>query len=252
MIAPAKDTNVIHLWLENNITKSRTITTSADSLRALNDLGARASDLLQANSVIWVEGPSDRTYLNRWLELLHSGKYREGIDYTVMFYGGRLLSHLSMERDRVAETKEDEGAELIQLLKINQHSAILIASDRGKAADMINPTKERIKTESAASGVFCWITPGREIENCLPVPAIEAAFGALAEKTVSIKLKPYQDIEDALASSLKSVWKRAQYYEHAKAQRAHEISVHMTAEQLSQDIRDLIAGIVNVIEHKLR
>lgn len=252
LIAPAEDTNVVHLWLEDGSTQSRTIETSTDTLRALHDLGAQASDLLQANSVIWVEGPSDRTYLNRWLELIHPEKYREGIDYTVMFYGGRLLSHLSMERDPVAETKEDEGAELIQLLKINQHSAILIDSDRRKAADEINATKSRIQTECATSGVFCWITPGREIENCLPIAAIEAAFFALAESPVSIKLKPYQGIEDALASSLKSVWPRAKYYEHAKAQRAHEISVHMTADQLSQEVRDLVAGLVNVIEHKLR
>ena len=252
LIAPAEDTNVIHLWLENGVTQSRSIETTSDSLRALHDLGAQASDLLQANSVIWVEGPSDRTYLNCWLELLHPKKYREGIDYTVMFYGGRLLSHLSMGRDRVAETKEDEGAELIQLLKINQHSAILIDSDRRKAADVTNSTKERIKTECTASGVFCWITPGREIENCLPVAAIEAAFGTLAGTPVSIKLKPYQDIEDALATSLKSVWKRAKYYEHAKAQRAHEISGHIKTDQLSREVRDLVAGIVKVIEHKLR
>jgi hypothetical protein len=168
-----------------------------------------------------------------------------------MFYGGRLLSHLSMDRDRVAETKEDEEAELIQLLKINQHIAILIDSDRRNASDGIGATKTRIKTECSTSGVFCWITPGREIENCLPVPAIEAAFGALAGTPVSIKLKPYQKIEDALTASLKSVWKRSPYYEHAKAQRAHEISVHMTEEQLSQDVRALVASIVNVIEHKL-
>ena len=252
LIAPAEDTNVIHLWLENGVTKSRTIATSADSLRALHDLGAQASDLLQANSVIWVEGPSDRTYLNRWLDLLHPGKYREGIDYTVMFYGGRLLSHLSMERDLVAETKEDEAAELIQLLKINQHSAILIDSDRRKATDPINATKQRIQTECAKSGVFCWITPGREIENSLPVAAIEATYSTLAEKPVTVKLKSHQKIEDALATSLKSVWKRASYYEHAKAQIAHQISAQLTAEQLSPDIRNLVAGIVKVIEHKLR
>jgi putative ATP-dependent endonuclease of the OLD family len=169
-----------------------------------------------------------------------------------MFYGGRLLSHLSMDRDRVAETKEDEEAELIQLLKINQHIAILIDSDRRNASDGIGATKTRIKTECSTSGVFCWITPGREIENCLPVPAIEAAFGALAGTPVSIKLKPYQKIEDALTASLKSVWKRSPYYEHAKAQRAHEICVHMTADQLSQEVRDLVANIVKVIEHKLR
>jgi predicted ATPase len=72
LIAPAEDTAVTHLWLdEKGVTQSRLIETTSDGLRALHDLGAQASDLLQANSVIWVEGPSDRIYLNRWLDLLH-------------------------------------------------------------------------------------------------------------------------------------------------------------------------------------
>ncbi|HEL0703945.1 TPA: ATP-binding protein, partial [Streptococcus equi subsp. zooepidemicus] len=35
----------------------------------LMNLGVRASDLLQSNAIIWVEGPSDRIYLNKWIEL---------------------------------------------------------------------------------------------------------------------------------------------------------------------------------------
>lgn len=31
---------------------------------ALDDLGVKASDLLQANGIIWVEGPSDRAYIH--------------------------------------------------------------------------------------------------------------------------------------------------------------------------------------------
>jgi predicted ATP-dependent endonuclease of OLD family len=31
------------------------------------ELGMRASDLVQANTVIWVEGPSDRIYVRHWL-----------------------------------------------------------------------------------------------------------------------------------------------------------------------------------------
>ncbi len=61
-----------------------------------------------------------------------------------MFYGGRLLAHLSMDRDASDKT-EDEAAELIQLLRINQHSAILIDSDRKSSNAPINTTKLRIQ-----------------------------------------------------------------------------------------------------------
>lgn len=37
------------------------------------DLGYRPADLLQSNAIIWVEGPSDRLYIRRWLELAESG-----------------------------------------------------------------------------------------------------------------------------------------------------------------------------------
>ena len=58
------------------------------------DLGYCPSDLLQANCIIWVEGPSDRIYLNYWIRR-EAKDLVEGIHYSVMFYGGRLLSHLS-------------------------------------------------------------------------------------------------------------------------------------------------------------
>ena len=206
LIAPAEDTAVTHLWLdEKGVTQSRAIETTSDGLRALHDLGAQASDLLQSNSVIWVEGPSDRIYLNRWLELLRPDlKLREGIDYTIMFYGGRLLSHLSMERDLAEETPEKETGELIQLLRINQHSAILIDSDCKSDEDQINATKQRIKSECAKPdvSVLCWITPGREIENTLPAAAIEAAYPEFAKHSVSLELQPFDPIEDSLQSAL--------------------------------------------------
>jgi hypothetical protein len=43
---------------------------------------------------IWVEGPTDRIYLQQWIKLPRSN-LEEGVDYSIMFYGGRLLSHLT-------------------------------------------------------------------------------------------------------------------------------------------------------------
>ncbi|MEZ4770015.1 MAG: hypothetical protein R2844_16480, partial [Caldilineales bacterium] len=74
----------------------------------------RASDILQANCIIWVEGPSDRIYLKHWLRTI-APELDEGIQFSIMFYGGRLLSHLSAD--------DAEIDEFISLRKINQNLA---------------------------------------------------------------------------------------------------------------------------------
>lgn len=135
-----------------------------DQLSSLVDLlGCKASDIVQSNCVIWVEGPSDRLYINYWI----NGWMRryqqdcrslvEGIDYSVMFYGGRLLNHLSGNDDIIDE-------DLISLLRINRNSFVVIDSDKKNSEDSINSTKKRIITEF---GKRCWLTDGREIENYL-------------------------------------------------------------------------------------
>lgn len=245
LIAPGDDIAVTHLWLEDGVTKSRLVETARHSLEALRDLGAKASDLLQANSVIWVEGPSDRIYLNRWLELLFPGEFREGIDYSVMFYGGRLLAHLSLERE-----SEEETDELIQLLRINQHSAIIIDSDRRKASTELNATKQRVQRECATAGVLCWITDGREIENELPAEAINLAYAELSGTTPSVSLGRFASVEAALAKALHPQWKRATYYENAKPQMARKISSHLKKEHLKPQLIDHLEAVARVIRHQ--
>jgi predicted ATPase len=245
LIAPADDVAVTHLWLENGVTKSRVIETSADSLRALRDLGVEASDLLQANSVIWVEGPSDRIYLNRWLHLLYP-ELREGIDYSIMFYGGRLLSHVSMERE-----ESDEVDDMVRLLRINQHSAILIDSDRRSSADPLNATKQRVGAECEKSSVLCWVTDGREIENYLPIEAISAAYEEFTGSKPALSFSAFDSIEDALAGALSASWKRANYYDNAKPQMARRIILHITTENIPAAVKAWLDKLVEVIRHKV-
>lgn len=129
----------------------------SDYYKVLDELGCKASDILQTNCVIWVEGPSDRIYLNYWLNgFSGEGELIEGIDYSIMFYGGRLLANL---------TGSDDENEFISLLKLNRNSFIIIDSDKKYDADDINSTKGRILKEFDER---CWITSGREIENYLP------------------------------------------------------------------------------------
>lgn len=143
--------------------------------RLFADLGYRPSDLLQTNCVIWVEGPSDRIYLRRWVELLHGEEAPiEGIDYSIMFYGGALLRHLSPgdpDIDSLAGREhERQIQEFISLRRINRNLAVLIDSDKTKRNQQVNATKQRVRAafdEDEGPG-FAWITQGYTIENYVP------------------------------------------------------------------------------------
>jgi predicted ATPase len=123
-----------------------------------HDLGYRPSDLLQTNCAIWVEGPSDRIYIAHWIKLLNR-ELREGVDYSIMFYGGRLLNHLT--------PTDPEVDEFISLRRFNRHLAIVIDSDKSNRNSQINATKQRIRDAMEPPGLV-WVTQGRNIENYVP------------------------------------------------------------------------------------
>ncbi len=129
------------------------------------DLGYRASDLLQANCVIWVEGPSDRIYLKHWITQADP-ILLEGVHYSIMFYGGRLLSHLT--------ANDPEVEEFISLRWLNRFICILMDSDRADSGQL-NATKRRVREEFDKGPGFAWVTRGREIENYIPSAVLEKA-----------------------------------------------------------------------------
>ncbi|RWX42799.1 hypothetical protein VT99_14321, partial [Candidatus Electrothrix marina] len=101
----------------------------------------------------------------------------EGIHYSIMFYGGRLLSHLSN-----AETESQDINDFISLRKLNNRGVILIDSDKEKSRSRINGTKRRLRDEFDTGPGHAWITEGREIENYLPAEQVEAAIGDVCPK----------------------------------------------------------------------
>jgi len=149
---------IYHLQLIDGITKVERVTSNRSRSEVCHDLGYHPSDLLQANSIIWVEGPSDRIYLNWWLSN-YCNDLIEGIHYSVMFYGGKLASHLT------AEDSDELITNFISLRQINRRACILMDSDKANARSKINSTKERLKKEFNEGPGFCWVTDGREIEN---------------------------------------------------------------------------------------
>lgn len=139
----------------------------------LDDLGVKASDLLQANFVVWVEGPSDRVYLSYWIKRWsdeHNISLEEGIHYSVMIYGGKLLNALD------ASAGGDIPSELISLFRINTHFCVLVDSDKKSSHSRLNSTKRRIIDECAQRGAMSWITWGATIENYVPEDVLVASI----------------------------------------------------------------------------
>ncbi|NIK44487.1 ATP-dependent nuclease [Xanthomonas arboricola] len=146
-------------------TRIRLCVTPREKHEVCSVLGYRASDILQSNAIIWVEGPSDRIYLKHWINAVDDSLV-EGGDYSIMFYGGRLLAHLS--------ANDEEVSDFISLRKLNRNVAIVIDSDRASAHSRINATKNRVALE--LSDGYSWITAGREIENYIPAHILEDAL----------------------------------------------------------------------------
>lgn len=159
------DAQIIHVTHDGETASCRTVKAFVEHSGVLDDLDVRASDLLQSNGIIWVEGPSDRVYLNRWIDLWSNGTLVEGNHYQCVFYGGRLLAHLS------GQASDDEGDEGVSILKVNRNAIVVIDSDKRARATPINATKKRVIDEIEGVGGMSWVTHGREVENYI-TPAI--------------------------------------------------------------------------------
>lgn len=160
-------TRIFHVKKDHGISTMEPIEDYIGKSLLLEDLDVKASDLLQSNGIIWVEGPSDRIYVKNWIDICSDSKFKEGDDYQFLYYGGRLLSHYS------TDTEENE---LINILTTNRHAAIIIDSDKKSPHAKINTTKKRIEKEFKEKSLFCWITQGKEIENYLKAESISKAL----------------------------------------------------------------------------
>lgn len=166
------EAEIYHIRLEDGESTVERVTSDRHKSSVCEDLGYHPSDLLQANCVIWVEGPSDRIYLNHWIKA-KDPKYIEGIHYSIMFYGGKLASHLSgKDIDEIDSALKD----FISLRRLCRRGAIVIDSDKQESRGKINDTKKRLRDEFGDDQGHVWITDGREIENYLPEEHVRKAL----------------------------------------------------------------------------
>lgn len=147
---------IFHVSNDGAQTYVRSALTEQDQRAILDDIGCQASDILQSNAIIWVEGPSDRILINHWIKTVDP-QLNEGIHYSIMFYGGALISHL---------TASDEALDrFINLRNLNRNMAVVIDSDKSDPDDELKPHATRLLEEMEEGTGMIWVTAGREVEN---------------------------------------------------------------------------------------
>lgn len=219
------DTQIIHVRHDGTAATATAVATHIERDGILDDLDVRASDLLQANGIVWVEGPSDRLFFNRWIELETQGALSEGTHYQCVFYGGRLLSHFS-----AADPDDVDG--YLAMLRINRNALLIGDGDKRSSSTHLNATKRRLRDEVAglAAG-HSWFTRARTIEHYLPTAAIESAFGVRLGRPP----ETYEDFGDYLEEVAPSIRRRFD----RKADFAAEVLPHIDSAEAVKTLHEL-------------
>lgn len=215
---------IYHIVKEGKHSNIKRIESYLDKTEILDDLDVRASDLLQSNGIIWVEGPSDRIYIKKWLDVFCDNQYEEGKHFQFLYYGGRLLSQYSAQ----------EETDLINIITTNRNAAIVMDSDKRYQGESVNSTKMRIRDEFNRLGMFSWITKGKEIENYIPKEAIEEMLKTKIKKQCG----KYELFPDYIAPLYRN-------FTGKKVPFANEVKEYITREN-SLNILDLKSQIVKL------
>jgi len=235
---------VLDIFQNNNNVQIYNVIKETDSIKirildsilgkhnCLDDLGLKASDILQSNGIIWVEGPSDRVYINKWIQLWSSGKYKEGFDYTCVFYGGRLLSNVTFDHESIDD--------LVKLMLINKNSIVVIDSDRKNKSSKINKTKNRIREEFKKNNQYCMISQGREIENYIPIDLILKHY----QSKKVCKFQKFDDFKEILDFIKEDEGKR---FIRSKIEYAQKFIQHMTLSSMENSL-DLDFNMNKIID----
>ena len=170
----SRNAQIIHVLHDGESARTTTVSAHFDRLGVVSELGAKPSDLLQANGIVWVEGPSDRIYLNRWIDLYSKGRFQEGRDYQCAFYGGSLLARTQFKSPEEAEEAENN---LVNLLWVNPNIIVLCDGDQtAKDSDIKNRVRRIQEEIKEIPNAHIWITDAKEIENYIPGSVIEKAL----------------------------------------------------------------------------
>lgn len=167
-VASRNDVQLLHLQVKGGRTVIKQIPDQESRHLALSQIGAMPSDLCFSNAVIWVEGPSDRLYLQWLIGLYTDLKLIEGYHYSIMWFGGANVSHITFQH------RTEELNQKASLIAINPNSYLVIDSDLYGAREQLKDNAKAALTH-LESKKQAWVTSGSEFENYLPLEILKLA-----------------------------------------------------------------------------
>jgi putative ATP-dependent endonuclease of OLD family len=170
-LATAHGASTHHVFQEDKKPRCLPVRSFKETCEALDTIGARASDILQANFVIWVEGPTEQIVLPHFIKQLAPDLVL-GTDYIIALYGGKLLLHFS------ADMPTEAGDHRIEVARLNRNFAFVMDNDAGVDGKVMPPGKTAI-FEAQDNGVDfpIWKTRAREFEGIYPNEVFLATYG---------------------------------------------------------------------------
>jgi predicted ATP-dependent endonuclease of OLD family len=177
MLSHEDSAQILRVTSDGISAKVETVSERQSHFDVLDELGARASDILLANGVIWVEGISDAIYIRTWIKRYCDEKGMkspvEGSEYAFVEYGGSCLAHYEYLAKSPSAIKTMELEALLPALSLSRNAYVIMDSDRASSADTLAPRKQNAINAIGEPNV--WVTDCREVENYLSAAVLREA-----------------------------------------------------------------------------
>lgn len=233
-IKESENIQLIHLKSINNTTEQISVQTKSETWDLLKDIGISPSDLLQSNCVIWVEGPSDIYYINRWISLLDS-TLKENKDFSFFCY--RNLGKLIIDNEGGDNYKTN-------IFNVNRNSIVIMDSDKKNEFDELKKEKNRVLENCTKNNVYCWITKGREIENYLTNTTIKKSLQQLRQIEADINIGLYDNISELIDRAIKEKEIKPLKYDENKNEISKKISEFIELDDIKDELKEKLTELI--------
>ena len=155
----------------------------------LDLLGVNTSSVFLANTSLWIEGPTDRKYLSKFLKLHteHHGlqPLKEDIDFAFFEYGGNLIEHYLF--DEKEDFNEEDVRNKINSFALSNKIFLLADNDNAKNGSKKDLRRLALKKLSDENDNFTYQnTVVTEIENLLPKKISQDFMSELLKSETSL------------------------------------------------------------------
>lgn len=180
----------------------------------LDDLGVYASQILQSDAVIFVEGPTDRKAIQCALQKCDLNP--DTFNISIVPLGGDVMRHVSPE----------------MLVRVNRKIMFVVDSDKTAAGNALVKWKIDLADSCKKLSLPCIIDDSiHSLENAFPLESLRAYFD-----DVRINCSPYQKIDSAIGK-------------YQKQRDTPKIAASLTREQFlaSPYFKSIIDGVKSLI-----